>query len=340
MSEAAEGVKVSFCPLTPAYEVRGDILEKWNSLGGKDGKLGYPIETEMEYRDEGRSMQFQRGSIYSHPTHGTWYIEGKFYRYWADELGVYGPYSYPTSDPVAENGVTVQHFVGGELRSDLPVIRDRSDLRGEIERRGIGIRAQGKRGTCSVHVMVFLMEYQYTGLLGREFAHLSVEYANHAANLAEDLRNDGQYFSSVAAGYEKYGIVKESVWPYNREWPYDYDQAVRIVDEEMQTLGRRMLTVPLKLQGRFVKEIGGPGLSDAQFEEILSLLDRGIPVGLGRDHSLSLVGYCRNASQPGGGTFYFKNSWGTNLHFNGYQTETFQHVKDTVFDAYVYEPVL
>lgn len=330
---------VSFCAFTPAYEVKGAILEKWLSLGGKEGKLGYPVEEEIHYRDEGRSMRFQRGSIYSHPTYGTYYIEGKFYRYWADQLGVYGPYSYPTSDPKEENGTEIQHFAGGELRSDLPVIREMSDLRGEIIRRGIDIRMQGKRGTCSVHTMVFLMEYQYTGLLGRDFAHLSVEYANHAANLAEGLQNDGQYFSSVAAGYENYGIVKEKIWPYQKDWVYDYEQAASIADEEMQILGRRMLTKGLKLQGRFVKEWGEPGLTDIQFQEILALLDRGIPVGIGRDHSLSLVGYCRDEKQPGGGTFYFKNSWGTGPYFNGYQTETFQNVRNTVLDAFVYETV-
>lgn len=334
---AEESVKISYTALGAVCTVSGEILAKWQSLGGAQGVLGYPVEEEILHRGDIRSMKFQKGSLFSHPERGTWFISGKFYRYWADQLGLYGPIGFPAGDPfIGQDALLHQQFSGCTLDASMPEICHQSDLRGEIVRRGIDIRLQGKRGTCSVQTMVFLLEYLYTGLLGKAYSHLSVEYANHAANLAENLKNDGHYFSSIAAGYERFGIVKEIVWPYNKDWTYNYDQACATADEEMQCLGRRMLQDGLRLKGRFVKPLGPAGLNDAEFNEIVSLLDAGIPVGIGRDHSMAAVGYRLDETQPGGGTMVFRNSYGTNPCFTGYQTESFEQVRQTVFDAYVF----
>ena len=339
---ATEPVTLSYTALGTPCTLTGEILKKWQSLGGQDGLLGYPVEEEVLHRGDIRSMQFQKGSIYAHPTRGAFYLTGKIYRYWADQLGVYGPYGFPAGDPVDEKDqanrriAMCQEFTRGRLSETQPEIIDQTDLRGEIARRGIDVRTQGKRGTCSVQTMVFLMEYLYTGLLGKSFRHLSVEYANHAANLAENLKNDGQFFSSIAAGYQQYGIVKECVWPYNKDWTYDYGQACSLASEDMQCLGCRMLADGLRLSGRFIKPIGAAGLNDAEFDEILSLLDDGIPVGIGRDHSMAAVGYRRDTGQPGGGIVIFRNSHGTGTYFTGYQTESFEQVRNTVLDAYVF----
>jgi hypothetical protein len=337
-------MEVCCSALGAACRMTAEIYGKWQSLGGEKSFLGCPAEDTASYRNGGCSVRFQKGSIYHHPASGTYYMQGRIYRYWADQLGIFGPYGFPAGDPqpagASADGparIWQQEFEGGTLNESQPEIRDGSDLRGEIARRGIGVRDQGQRPTCSVHTMVFLMEYQYTGLLGRDFSHLSVEYANHAANLAEDLRNDGQYFSSVAAGYEKSGIIKEMVWPYRKEWAYDYDQACGTASDDMICLGRRMLAGGHRLHGRFIKEHGAAGLSGSQFDEMLACLDDGIPVAVGRDHSMALVGYRRDPAQPGGGIMIFRNSHGTSTAFTGYQTETFDHVRQTVFDVYVYD---
>jgi hypothetical protein len=332
-------VQISYTALGVLCAVKGAILEKWQSLGAQNGLLGYPVDGERTYRDGACSMRFQRGSIYSHPEYGTHYIAGRIYRHWADELGVYGKYGFLAGDPekCGENGTQCrQVFARGTLDDGQSDICEGSDLRGEIARRGIQVRNQGKRGTCSVQTMVFLMEYQYAGLLGNAWGHLSVEYANHFANVAENIREDGHYFSSIAAGYESFGIVKDLVWPYNKEWAYDYDQGCRLAGEDKVGLGRQMLVCGLRLRGRFIKELGGAGLSEPKFDECIAMLDAGIPVGIGRDHSMALVGYRRDAAMPGGGVMIFRNSYGADGDFTGYQVETFEHVKTTVFDAYIY----
>ena len=211
-----------------------------------------------------------------------------------------------------------------------------ADLRGEISRRGILIRNQGGRPTCSVQTMVFLMEYQLTGLLGPAWRHLSVEYANHAANVTCNLRSDGHYFSDIAAGYDAMGIVSEALWPYNPDWVYDYEQGCRMANAELTNIGRQALADGARLKGRFIKRWGDAGLSDAEFAECLRMLDEGVPVAIGRDHSMALVGYRVDDAQPGGGVMYFRNSYGTAGELAGYQTETFEQVKRTVLDAWVY----
>lgn len=331
--------KISCTALGINCVVEGAILEKWIALGKQDGILGYPVDEEKTYRDGACSMRFQKGSIYSHPEYGTHHVVGRIFRYWADELGAYGKFGFPTGDPAkyGDGGMEYrQEFARGTLDSGQPELRDGSDLRGEIARRGIQIRCQGKRGTCSVQTMVFLMEYQYAGLLGNAWGHLSVEYANHFANVACNLREDGHYFSSIAKGYDAYGIVKDLVWPYNKDWAYNYDQGCLLAGEEMACLGRRMLTGGLYLKGWFIKELGDAGLTDKQFGECIALLDDGIPVAIGRDHSMALVGYRRDAAFPGGGYMIFRNSYGITNEFTGYLVETFEHVRNTVFDAYVY----
>lgn len=328
---------VQFHPLGPEVMVKGPLLEKWEALGAEKGPLGYPVAEEIAYRSGAQTMRFQRGYIAYHPDYGAHPVQGKFLHRWQDALGIFGPYGFPLSDPHEEDGICMQHFQWGMLRADMPQILGGADLRGEIARRGIAIRDQGQRGTCSVQVMVFLLEYLYTGLLGSGYAHLSVEHSNHYANVATGDRDDGHCFHSMEAGYNAYGILQEADWPYDKGWTYDYDAAQTRMVPELMEKAARMLAPPLRLVGRFIKPYDGiVGLTEGQFDEMLSMLDQGIPVGVGRDHSMVAVAYQRDAEMPGGGYLIFRNSYGTSPEFTGYQTETFDQVKRTVNDLYVY----
>lgn len=302
-------------------------------------KLGVQVGHAVILRNGASLARHQYGYIAKHPEHGEHIVSGKIRLYWLDSLGVYGLYGFPIEDAYEENGVLSQRFEFGTLRTDMPGIRDGIDLRGEIARRGIAVRDQGKRGTCSVQVMVFLLEYLYSGLLGGDYSHLSVEYSNHFGNVAFGERDDGHCFDRMEAAYNEYGIVSDNLWRYDKEWEYDYDRACTIATPEMIAEGRRLIDPNMKLRGRFVKPLDGTvGLTDELFAEMIALLDQGIPLGVGRDHSLTAVGYRLAPDLPGGGYMLFRNSYGTNLEFTGYQTETFELVKKTVNDVYVYYP--
>ena len=324
-----------FCDLTKRIKVSDSILDKYVSLGEENGILGYP--TANQYNFGGLVQDFQYGKIYHHPDLGTFFTHGKIYRYWADNLGIYGKYKYPVSDiEETAEGVFTQKFEGGTLSTDMPEIANKSSLIGEFARRGINIRNQGGRGTCSVQTMVALLEYAYSGLLGKEFAHLSVEYSNYFASVTSNNSDDGDFFSSMARGYDAYGIIPDAMWAYNPSFKYDLAECASIVTDAMTDYGKRFIADKTRLHGYFLKEIGGAGLSDDQFDGLIKYLDAGTPLGIGRGHSMTLVAYERDEKYPGGGTFTFRNSYGTTPHFSGYQVETFENVKNTVFDVYVY----
>jgi len=330
--------QASFHPFARPGPVEGEPLRKWEATGAENGPLGYPVCGALLYRRlEATVLVFQRGRIISHPKKGTYCLYGVLERLWCDALGVNGPLGFPLEDPRLENGLWTQRFEGGVLRDDPSRDGYCVDLRGEIRRRGIAVRDQGPRPTCSVQVMVFLLEYLYSRLLGQDFAHLSVEFSNHFANVADSTRSDGHCFYSMEHGYDRYGIVRENLWPYQKDSPYDYEEARALVTDGMLAEAARLLEKGLRLKGRFIKPLGGaPGLTKEQFNELLDMLTLGIPVGVGRDHSLAAVGYRRDLSAPGGGYILFRNSHGMTMDFLGYQEETFRQVMDTVNDLYVY----
>ncbi|MFZ0905861.1 MAG: hypothetical protein WAN71_18740 [Mycobacterium sp.] len=48
---------------TQAYVVWGKIRDKWNELGGSQGKLGYPTSDEVDTPDGAKKSTFEHGTI-------------------------------------------------------------------------------------------------------------------------------------------------------------------------------------------------------------------------------------------------------------------------------------
>ncbi|MGH2557533.1 MAG: LGFP repeat-containing protein [Thermomicrobiales bacterium] len=61
---------IFWSPTTGAWEVHGDILGKWASLGWERSWLGYPTSDEQDFPDGGRANTFQGGAIYWWPDTG------------------------------------------------------------------------------------------------------------------------------------------------------------------------------------------------------------------------------------------------------------------------------
>lgn len=71
-------------PDTGAFEVHGDIRQKWASLGWERGFLGYPKTDEKPAPDKvGRFNHFQNGSIYWHPNTGAHEVHGAIRDMWS-----------------------------------------------------------------------------------------------------------------------------------------------------------------------------------------------------------------------------------------------------------------
>lgn len=105
-------------PTTGAWEVHGDILEKWTALGREAGPLGYPTSDERVSPDgQGRATQFEHGSIYWLPGLGAHEVHGEFLRKWEQLGGETGLLGYPISDvTLAPDGQgEFMHFQHGAL---------------------------------------------------------------------------------------------------------------------------------------------------------------------------------------------------------------------------------
>lgn len=326
-------------PCIGAFEIYGLIRDKWSSLGWEKSFLGYPKSGEMATSDgKGRYTEFQGGRIIYHPLHGTHVVSGAILRQWADLGFEKSSFGYPVEEMKCTNASFLsaalpcsQKFKMGTITENWNTV----DMRGEIARRGIAIRDQSTRPTCSVFASTFLLEYAYTGFCGQHYQNLSEEYLNHVANLATGGSDDGDFFSSVIAGYNQYGVVTETQLPYMAS----YDFNTFNLPSNVVTLGAYHIRPFAKMKATWIRSIAPTaGLSDEEFNKILSYVRTGVPVAIGRSHSLVIVGYEKGTQFPGGGRFIIRNSYGVNLAgtINGYQYEDFESVKNTVYDVYVF----
>ncbi|MCG7438288.1 LGFP repeat-containing protein [Corynebacterium freneyi] len=82
-----------------AHQVKGNIRDKWGSLGWENGRLRYPTTDELPTdTNTGRYNDFEGGSIYWSPNSGANQIEGKIRERWYGlnrESGILG---YPVTD--------------------------------------------------------------------------------------------------------------------------------------------------------------------------------------------------------------------------------------------------
>ncbi|MBF0359722.1 MAG: hypothetical protein HQK49_01865 [Oligoflexia bacterium] len=327
-------------PCAGAFEVHGLIRDLWAKGGWEKGYLGYPLSDESVAPDtKGRFTRFQKGYIIWHPQYGTFMVQDQIYHIWKRDGGLNSnsKWGYPKSFANCGLNGCNQTFEKGTLSYTFSHTKD-VDLRNEINMRGIAIRDQGGRGTCSVQAMAFLLEYAYTQMCGNYLNHLSVEYLNHEGNKVHGTSDDGDYFSTIADGYDKYGVIQDWRLPYNKDVAYNYTTMENtIFSKGLESIGLDLKN-RLYFKGKFIKPNESPvGLTANEFESILYYLDRGVPVALGRGHSMAVVGYQKSNAYAGGGRFLFRNSYGTDEGENGYQWEDFQSVKNTANDVYVYE---
>jgi len=225
----------------------------------------------------------------------------------------------------AVSGVRAQEERTSAPRNRRPLPKS-VDLRPSFQQWGLGTRQQGTRGTCSVFALTAALEYAVARKQGRG-TRLSVEFLNWAGHRATNRSADGGFFHELWKGFESYGICPEEEMPYQPRFDPDLQptEAARLRAKEALALG---------LQLRWIKEWDvRTGLTDAQFEAIKRALRRKRPVcgglrwprqerwaqnilqmcppeGVFDGHSVLLVGYTDDASQPGGGVFLIRNSGG------------------------------
>ena len=198
------------------------------------------------------------------------------------------------------------------------------DLRPRFEGWGLIPRSQGGRPTCSVFTFANALEFSVASA-GQSRGRLSVEFLNWSANQTRRTARDGGFFSEMWEGFAAHGICAENEMPYQKK----FDPA-RSPDPEVQAGAKR--TLALGLKPHWIKKWNvNTGLTDEEFATIRKTLHAGWPVCGGfrwpkRDiwkddvlqmcppeevfdgHSVLIVGYRDDPSQPGGGLFIFRNT--------------------------------
>lgn len=220
----------------------------------------------------------------------------------------------------------VARIASSDTRSQEAAQVANVDLRARFEKWGFTQLQQGGRGTCSVFAMTGALEFATARKLGHS-PRLSTEYLNWAANKVCGADADGGFFSDLWNGFSKHGICEARYYPYQAVFEPTATPPKVAEDDASSRLA-------LGLRLHWIKAWNvTTGLESSQFEEIKSTLRKGWPVcgGLrwpiqehwnqgrlqmcGADkvmdgHSILLVGFQDDPSQPDGGCFIFRNSGG------------------------------
>jgi hypothetical protein len=221
------------------------------------------------------------------------------------------------------------------------------DLRPLFQQWGLDARVQGGRGTCSVFTMNAALEFTVATKRQRA-TRLSVEFLNWAANDTGYEATDGGCFSELWAGYAAHGVCPEVDMPYAPS----FDPARK---PDKKALAHAKKIHSLGLQIHWIKEWDSSrGASDEQLAEIKRTLARRWPVTGGflwpnndgplwKDgalqvcprsdvmdgHSVLLVGFRDDKTQPGGGVFLIRNSAGASRD----SMLTYEYVRTYMNDA-------
>jgi len=222
------------------------------------------------------------------------------------------------------------------------------DLRPRFAAYGLPPRAQGARDTCSLFALVGVLEFEYAGVEASP-VRLSEEFLNWASHQTNGRSQDGSFFSDGLNGLRAYGVCRNSLMPYA---PTYNSEAAPSGQARQEALVRRAVTAV------WIKRWDAKtGLTEGQLSRIRQTLAEGHPVAAGMrwpkreqygpghlmlvpspdavfdGHSVILVGYRDDPSQPGGGSFLFRNSSGPAWRDGGYARLPYAYAAAYVNDA-------
>ncbi|WP_369051918.1 LGFP repeat-containing protein [Kineococcus terrestris] len=90
---------VYWSPSTSAHAVLGAVRDRWRRSGWEAGPLGYPTTDEAAVPGtDGRSSNFEGGSVYWSPATGAQVVVDPVRRAWLDGGGASGPLGFPTGE--------------------------------------------------------------------------------------------------------------------------------------------------------------------------------------------------------------------------------------------------
>jgi uncharacterized protein with LGFP repeats len=117
------GGKVFYSPATGANVVSGQVLKKYESVGGVQSDLGLPTsnETDGGLTTGSRVSTFSaedKPVIFWTPDYGAFIVRGAMNVAWDKLGGATGPLGPPVADQAEDGNVVSQRFTGGEISWD------------------------------------------------------------------------------------------------------------------------------------------------------------------------------------------------------------------------------
>ncbi|MDV3125085.1 hypothetical protein M1247_09215 [Mycobacterium sp. 21AC1] len=132
--------KVFYTPDTGANAITGQLLDKYESVGGPEGDLGFPIsgETDGGFGQNSRVATFAAADkpvIFLTPDYGAVIVRGAMNAAWDKLGGAQGELGAPMADQTEDGTVITQRFSGGAIswdRSDNTFTTEPSNLSSEL----------------------------------------------------------------------------------------------------------------------------------------------------------------------------------------------------------------
>jgi uncharacterized protein with LGFP repeats len=115
------GGTIYYSPATGANVLTGQVLEKYDSVGGPQSDLGLPTSSETGSGATSRAASFAAGDkpvIFWTPDFGAVIVRGAMNAAWDKLEGAEGPLGAPMADQTDSGDVTTQRFSGGVISYD------------------------------------------------------------------------------------------------------------------------------------------------------------------------------------------------------------------------------
>ncbi|MGV0851482.1 LGFP repeat-containing protein [Mycolicibacterium phlei] len=117
------GGKIFYSPATGAHVVTGQVLAKYESLGGPEGDLGFPVTNEVDggLGTESKMTTFaaeDKPVIFWTPDYGAVLVRGPMKAAWDKLDGPKGALGAPIADATENGNVVTQRFSGGVVNWD------------------------------------------------------------------------------------------------------------------------------------------------------------------------------------------------------------------------------